>query len=63
MMLSDLRKESIKELEKRLAKTQGEWLEFMTDVRTRGVSDNRKGRRLRRDIARIKTIIREKELI
>ena len=63
MMLSDLRKESIKELEQRLAKTQGEWLEFMTDVRTRGVSDNRKGRRLRRDIARIKTIIREKELI
>lgn len=61
-MLADLRKESIKELEMRLAKLQGEWLEFMTDVRTRGVSDNRKGRRLRRDIARIKTVIREKEL-
>lgn len=61
-MLADLRKESIKELEMRLAKVQGEWLEFMTDVRTRGVSDNRKGRRLRRDIARIKTVIREKEL-
>ena len=61
-MLADLRKESIKELEMRLAKMQSEWLEFMTDVRTRGVSDNRKGRRLRRDIARIKTVIREKEL-
>ncbi|MEX0748656.1 MAG: 50S ribosomal protein L29 [Candidatus Saccharimonadales bacterium] len=62
MMLADLRKESTTELEKLLAKTQGEWLEFMTDVRTKEVSDNRRGRKLRRDIARIKTVIREKEL-
>lgn len=62
MILADLRKQSIKELEKQLAKLEDEWLEFMVDVRTKGVSDNRAGRRLRRDIARIKTIIREKQL-
>lgn len=62
MILADLRKQSIKELEKELAKLEDEWLEFMVDVRTKGVSDNRLGRRLRRDIARIKTIIREKQL-
>lgn len=62
MILADLRKQSITELEKELAKLEEEWLEFMVDVRTKGVNDNRKGRRLRRDIARIKTIIREKQL-
>ena len=62
MKVTDLRKQSVKELDKLLAKTEAEWLEFMTDVRTKEVNDNRLGRRLRRDIARIKTIIREKEM-
>lgn len=61
MKLTDLRKQSVDELAKLLAKTQGEWLEFMTDVRTKEVTDNQRGRRLRRDIARIKTVMVEKE--
>ncbi len=62
MKITELRKQSAKELQKLLDKTTSEWLEFQTDISSQKVSDNSQGRKLRKDIARIKTLIREKEL-
>lgn len=62
MKIEDMRKQSIQELRQQLAKYEDDLANFMLEVYTQEVSDNRRGRRIRKDIARIKTIIREKEL-
>lgn len=62
MKIEELRKKSIEELRQQLAKDQADLADFMVDVHTKEVGDIRRGRRLRREVARIKTIIREKEL-
>lgn len=62
MKIEDIRKQSTPELEQELAKAQADLSEFMLDIRTKEVPDIRRGRKLRRHIARIKTIIREREL-
>lgn len=62
MKISDLRKQSIKELQETLAKTEADFIKFKVDMRTKEVNNVRLGRDLRRQAARIKTIIREKEL-
>lgn len=62
MKIEDMRKQSIQELTQQLAKYEDDLANFMLEVYTQEVSDNRRGRRIRKDIARIKTIIREKEL-
>lgn len=61
MKLEDMRKQSMKELEQQLAKYQEDLAEFNLDIRTKDITNVREGRRLRRDIARLKTIIQEKE--
>lgn len=61
MKLEDMRKQSMKELEQQLAKYQEDLAEFNLDIRTKDVANVREGRRLRKDIARLKTIIQEKE--
>ncbi len=61
MKLEDIRKKSVKELQQQLAKYQADMQQFNLDVRTKEVNNVREGRRLRKDIARLKTIIREKE--
>lgn len=62
MKMSDLRKQSVNELKETLAKTQKEFEKFKVDMRTKEVNNVRLGRSLRTRAARIKTIIREKEL-
>ncbi|MEX0934522.1 MAG: 50S ribosomal protein L29 [Candidatus Saccharimonadales bacterium] len=62
MKTLEMRKQSIKELQKLLSKQEAELLEFISDVNSKKVSDNSVGKKLRRDIARIKTLIREKEI-
>lgn len=62
MKIEDMRKQSIQELTQQLVKYEDDLANFMLEVYTQEVSDNRRGRRIRKDIARIKTIIREKEL-
>ncbi len=62
MKTEELRQQSIEELRQQLAKDEADLADFMVDVRTKEVDDIRRGRRLRKEIARIKTIIREKEL-
>lgn len=61
MKLEDIRKKSVKELYQQLDKYQADLAEFNLDIRTKEVNNVREGRRLRKDIARLKTIIREKE--
>ncbi len=62
MKVEELRKQSQEELHQLLAKQEADLADFMLDVHTKEVGDIRRGRRLRKEIARIKTIIREKEL-
>ena len=61
MKVEDLRRQSIKELRQQLDKCRSDLAAFNLDIRTKDVSDVRLGRRLRRDIARIETLIKEKE--
>ncbi|PSO44946.1 50S ribosomal protein L29 [Candidatus Saccharibacteria bacterium SW_7_54_9] len=62
MKTEELRQQSTQELTQQLAKDEADLADFMVDVRTKEVDDIRRGRRLRKEIARIKTIIREREL-
>ncbi|MEX0919796.1 MAG: 50S ribosomal protein L29 [Candidatus Saccharimonadales bacterium] len=62
MKTLEMRKQSIKELRKLLSKQEAELLEFVADVSSKKVADNSVGNKLRKDIARIKTLIKEKEL-
>ncbi|MEX0668218.1 MAG: 50S ribosomal protein L29 [Candidatus Saccharimonadales bacterium] len=62
MKTLEMRKQSIKELQKLLSKQEAELLEFVADVSSKKVADNSVGNKLRKDIARIKTLIKEKEL-
>jgi large subunit ribosomal protein L29 len=62
MKTEELRQQSTQELSQQLAKDEADLADFMVDVRTKEVDDIRRGRRLRKEIARIKTIIREREL-
>ena len=62
MKTEELRQQSTEELTQQLAKDEADLADFMVDVRTKEVDDIRRGRRLRKEIARIKTIIREREL-
>lgn len=61
MKVEDLRKQSVKELWEQLAKDEANLAEFILDVRTKGIKDVKRGHRLKKEIARIKTIIQEKE--
>ncbi|PSO43671.1 50S ribosomal protein L29 [Candidatus Saccharibacteria bacterium QS_8_54_8] len=62
MKTEELRQQSTEELTQQLAKDEADLADFMVYVRTKEVDDIRRGRRLRKEIARIKTIIREREL-
>ncbi|PSO42838.1 50S ribosomal protein L29 [Candidatus Saccharibacteria bacterium QS_5_54_17] len=62
MKTEELRQQSTEELTQQLAKDEADLADFTVDVRTKEVDDIRRGRRLRKEIARIKTIIREREL-
>lgn len=61
MKIEELRKQSAEELRQLLAKQEADLADFTLDVHTKEVDDIRRGRRLKKEIARIKTIIREKE--
>lgn len=63
MRVEDVRKQTTKELEQELAKAESDLAEFMLDIHTKDVGDVRRGKKLRKHIAQIKTIIRERELM
>lgn len=62
MKITDLRKQSVDELEETLKKTETDFRKFKVDMRTKEVNNVRLGSKLKRQAARVKTVIREKEL-
>lgn len=62
MKITDLRKQSIKELSETIKKTEADLEKFRVDMRTKEVNNVRLGLNLRRQLAQAKTVLREKEL-
>ncbi len=59
----ELQKLSIPELNKLLRQSQTEWLKLKLELKTGKLKNLHQSRQKRKEIARIKTIIREKELV
>lgn len=61
MKASDLREMTDDELQQRLRERRDDLLSFRTQIVTGTVDNVRAARQARRDIARIKTLVRERE--
>jgi len=59
----DLRSKSINQLKKTAKEEKKEWFKLKMDLKVGRLKDNSQLKRKRKEIARIKTIIREKELV
>ena len=61
--LTDLRNKKINELEKLLSKKRNELINTYAKIKAGQEKDLKKAKNIRRDVAQILTIIREKELL
>lgn len=59
----DLRQESEESLEKKMRKMQDELVRLRMENRTEGLVDTSELKKKKRDLARIKTVLREKEIL